>query len=50
MSKVMEDLESIKKELDAMKENFVIGKDGNAKTNILATKATAPLDNDDWDK
>ena len=50
MSKVMEDLERIKKELDAMKENFVIGKDGNAKTNILATKATAPLDNDDWDK
>ena len=50
MGKVMEDLERIKKEMNVMKENFAIGKDGNAKNNILATKATAPLDNNDWDK
>ena len=50
MSKVMEQLDHIKKEMDVMRENFAIGKDGNAKNNILATKATVPLDNDDWDK
>ena len=50
MSKVIEDLELIKKEMDVMKENFALWKGGNAKTNILVTKATAPLDNDDWDK
>ena len=50
MGKVIEDLERIKKEMNVMKENFAIGKDRNAKNNILATKATAPLDNNDWDK
>ena len=50
MSKVVEELDHIKKEMDVMKENFATAKDGNAKTNILATKPATLLDNDDWDK
>ena len=50
MKKVMEELGRIKKEMDIIKENFPMEKDGNAKTNILASKARAPLENDDWDK
>ena len=50
MNKVKEELDRIKKEMEIMKENFPGENEKNGKSNILTTKATASLDNDDWDK
>ena len=50
MSKVMEELDRIKKEMNIMKEKFPIEKEENVRNNILTTKATTSLDKDDWDK